>query len=150
MRSVLHVRNTAEGAEAINRWREGYDNDFEARMDWTLTSNYADANHHPIAVVNGDTSRHVLEISASAGSSVVLSADGSSDPDGDGLVHSWSFYDEPSSYEGSVSIEGNSSALATVRVPSNAGGQSIHVILQLRDDGAPNLSAYRRVIVDVR
>ena len=39
--------NTSEGAEAIKRWSEAYNNDFAARMDWSMTSNYADANHHP-------------------------------------------------------------------------------------------------------
>ena len=56
--------NTSEGANAIKRWSKGYDNDFQARMDWSITSTYSDANHHPIAVVNGDTSKRVLEISA--------------------------------------------------------------------------------------
>ena len=83
--------NTSEGAEAIRRWSKGYDNDFAARMDWSVTSRYSDANHHPIAVVNGDTSKRVLEVSASPGSSVALSANGSSDPDDDSLAYSWSF-----------------------------------------------------------
>ena len=64
--------NTAEGAKAIKRWSKGYDNDFAARMDWSVTSKYSDANHHPVAVVNGDTSRRVLEVSAAPGSSVTL------------------------------------------------------------------------------
>ena len=109
--------NTSEGAEAIKRWSKGYDNDFAARMDWSITSKYSDANHHPVAVVNGDTSRRVLEVSASPGSSVTLSADGSSDPDGDSLAYSWSFYKEPSSYDGSVKIENELSASATVISP---------------------------------
>ena len=119
-------------------------------MDWSITSNYSGANHHPIAVVNGDTTRQVLEVSASAGSSVALSAAGSSDPDGNGLVYSWYFYDEPSSYNGTVTIQNSSSAAATVQVPSNAGGQTIHVILELRDTGSPNLYVYRRVIINVQ
>ena len=119
-------------------------------MDWSVTSSYGDANHHPIAVVNGDTTRQVLEVSASAGSSVALSANGSSDPDGNGLVYSWWVYEEPSSYDGSVTIQGNSSASATVEVPSNAGGRNIHVILELHDNGSPNLYAYRRVIINAQ
>ncbi len=142
--------NTSEGAKAIKRWSKGYNNDFAARMDWSIASNYADANHHPIAVVNGDTSRQVLEVSVSPGSNVTLSADGSSDPDGDSLVYSWSFYSEPSSYSGNVTIENGSSDSATVAIPSNGGGKNIHIILELHDNGSPNLYAYRRVIINVQ
>jgi hypothetical protein len=142
--------NTSEGPEAIKRWRKGYDNDFAARMDWSITSNYADANHHPVAVVNGDTSRRVLEVAASPGSSVTLSAKGSSDSDGDALVYTWSFYDEPSSYDGSVTIQNSSSQTATVEIPSDAGGKNVHIILVLHDNGSPNLYAYRRVIITVQ
>lgn len=141
--------NTSEGASAISRWRPAYDNDFAARMDWSVTGNYSEANHHPIAVVNGDNTRNVLYMTASAGSSTVLSAAGSSDPDGDGLVYSWSYYDEPSTYNGSVTIN-SSSENATVQIPSNAGGRDIHVILTLHDTGSPNLYAYRRIVINVQ
>ena len=142
--------NTSEGAQAIKRWSKGYDNDFEARMDWSVTSKYSDANHHPIAVMDGDTSKRVLEVSASPGSSVALSANGSSDPDDDSLAYSWSFYKESSSYHESVKIENGASASATVSVPSNASGKRIHIVLEVLDDGAPNLCAYRRVIINVK
>jgi hypothetical protein len=142
--------NTAEKAEAIKRWSQGYDNDFAARMDWSITSNYADANHHPIAVLNGDNSRQILELSAAPGSSVKLDAKGSSDPDKNALNYSWSYYKEPSSYDGNVKIENSSSATATVSIPSDAGGKNIHVILELSDIGAPSLYSYRRVIINVK
>jgi hypothetical protein len=142
--------NTSEKAAAIKRWSKGYDNDFAARMDWSITGKYQDANHHPIAVVNGDTSRKVLEISGAPGSSVKLDATGSSDPDKNALKYAWSFYKEPSSYDGDVKIQNASSPAATVSIPSNAGGRSIHVILELHDNGSPNLYAYRRVIIHVK
>lgn len=142
--------NTEEKADAIKRWSNGYNNDFAARMDWSITSKYEDANHHPIAVLNGDKSRKVLEISASAGSRVKLNATGSSDPDGDALTYSWSFYNEPSSYDGSVKIENSSSALAELNLPKDASGKSIHIILEIHDDGTPNLYAYRRLIIEIK
>lgn len=141
--------NTSEGAEAIKRWSKGYNNDFQARMDWSVTSDYADANHHPIAIVNGDASRNVLELSAAPGSSVTLNADGSSDPDGDSLTYSWRYYREPSSYGGDVTIQHGATNAAVVEVPSNADGETIHIILELVDDGEPDLHAYRRVIISV-
>jgi hypothetical protein len=142
--------NTAEKAGAIKRWSKGYDNDFAARMDWSVTGNYAEANHHPVALANGDASRRVLEVAAIAGSPVKLTAEGSSDPDKNGLTYVWSVYEEPGSYKGSVTIENSSSSVATVVIPADASGKSIHVILELHDDGSPNLYAYRRVIIEVK
>ncbi|WP_231993796.1 DUF1593 domain-containing protein [Pseudobythopirellula maris] len=141
--------NTPDGASAIKRWNEGYNNDFAARMDWSVTPAYSDANHHPVAVVSGDATRKVLEISAQAGSTVNLSADGSSDPDGDTLSHRWSYYSEPSSYEGELQVQDGDSSSASVTLPDDASGKSLHFILELSDDGTPSLFAYRRVIVNV-
>jgi hypothetical protein len=142
--------NTAEGVKAIKRWSTGYDNDFAARMDWSITSNYAAANHHPVAVVNGDTSRRVLGVSAAPGSTVKLDANGSSDPDRNALNYAWSFYEEPGSYKGAVSIKDSSLSAATVTIPADAGGKRLHVILELSDDGSPSLFAYRRVIIEIK
>lgn len=146
----LMFGNTSEGAEAIKRWSEAYNNDFAARMDWSLTSQYTEANHHPIAVVNGDKSRRILEFSATPGETFTLSAADSSDPDDDSLTYSWLFYREPSSYEGPIAIEGQSSSTATMSIPSNASCTKIHIVLEVHDDGTPNLYAYRRVVFNVQ
>ncbi len=146
----LMIGNTSEGAKAIKRWSKAYDNDFAARMDWSITSKYSEANHHPIAVVNGNKSRRILEVSSTPGSTVSLSAKGSSDPDKDSLSYSWTFYDEPSSYDGELKIKCDDSESATLSVPSGAGGKNIHIILEVHDDGAPNLYAYRRLILNVK
>ena len=139
-----------EASESISRWKEALQNDFEARMDWTVTSNYADANHHPTAILNEDATRRVLEFSAAAGSTVELSAAGSSDPDGNDLSYSWWFYEEPSSHDDPVTIQGDSSVSAMVEVPSSAGGQSIHIVLEIQDNGSPSLTAYRRMLINVQ
>jgi len=142
--------NTLEGSKAINRWSEGYNNDFAARMDWSITSKYTDANHHPIAVLNGDHTRQVLEMTATAGSSMELSAAGSSDPDGNSLTYSWTFYDEPSSYDGPVTIQNSSSSSASLEIPEDAAGKTIHIVFEVHDNGTPSLYAYRRMIVNVQ
>jgi hypothetical protein len=141
---------TDAGSDAsINRWQGALENDFAARMDWSVKGNYSEANHHPIAILNGDRGKSVLEMSASPGSSVVLSAEGSSDPDSDSLSFKWWYYDEPSSYSGSVSISGDNSENATVEVPSGAGGKNLHIILEIADNGSPALTVYRRMIINV-
>ncbi len=142
--------NTSEGSAAISRWQSGYDNDFEARMDWSIKSEYSEANHHPIAIVNGDSTKQVLEISASPGSTVYLNAFGSFDPDGDSLSYKWSWYKEASSYFGrSVSIENSNTDAPTIQVPTDAVDKDIHIILELNDSGSPSLYAYRRVLIKV-
>jgi len=142
--------NTEEGAQAIKRWSNGYNNDFAARMDWSITNKYEDANHQPITVLNGDKTRQVLNLTTTAGSIIELSADGSFDPDGDSLIYSWSFYEEPSSYVGTVTIQNSSSSTAKLEIPKDADGKTIHIILEIHDNGSPNLYAYRRMIVNVQ
>jgi hypothetical protein len=138
-----------EGQIMVIRWSEGINNDFQARMDWSMTSNYSDANHHPAAFVNGDNTKDLLYLTVSAGSIVNLSAAGSSDPDGDSLHYSWEYYSEPSSYERNVTIENHNSPSVSVSVPPDAGGRNIHILLTVHDNGAPNLFAYRHLIINV-
>jgi hypothetical protein len=142
--------NSSEGASAISKWRAGYENDFAARMDWSINSNYASANHHPVARVNGNSSRDVIYLNAAPGSTVKLDASASNDPDNNSLNFNWSVYQEPSSYKGSVTISNNASSQASLLVPNDAQGKVIHVILTLRDSGTPNLYSYRRVVIQVQ
>ena len=139
--------NTSAGAESISRWRPAYDNDFQARMDWSVTTNYSEVNHHPKAVVNGDHTNQILYITADAGTTVDLNAAGSDDPDEDTISYNWYFYDEPSSYDGTVSIQNSSSSTAQVAMPSDASDKNIHIILEVTDNGEPTLTSYRRIIV---
>ncbi len=133
---------------SIYRWRRAYQNAFEARMDWCVKPRNQ-ANHEPVAVCNGDRGRGVLRIAADPGSQVKLSAAGSSDPDGDELSQRWWVYQEAGSYWGSPDIGGAETAEAALTVPRDAAGRTIHVILEVTDDGRPPLTAYRRAIVTV-
>lgn len=132
----------------IWRWRDAFQHDFAARMDWCVRP-YADANHNPSAVVNGHEGTSVLTATVPAGEVVRLSAIDSSDPDGDELTFRWWTYPEAGSYEGDdVVIEGANSPEASFRMPKGAEGETLHVILEVVDDGEPNLRAYRRIIVE--
>ncbi|MDZ7923616.1 MAG: DUF1593 domain-containing protein [Marinagarivorans sp.] len=136
--------------DEIKRWNGGYDNDFLARMQWSTTSNYKAVNHHPIIVLNGQERMSVMYMDVQAGEAVVLNASASKDPDGNNLNYAWEFYKAPSSYTGTVPVSGGTSSLATVQVPSDAKGKSIHMILTLKDSGSPSLTAYRRVVLNVK
>ncbi|MFY0688557.1 MAG: DUF1593 domain-containing protein [Cyclobacteriaceae bacterium] len=146
----LMYGNTSEGSESIKRWSEGYNNDFAARMDWSITDAYTAANHHPVAILNGDKSRNVLTMDASAGSIVMLSALGSSDPDNDALTYSWSYYKEPGTYPGMVEIKNPNASITGIQIPEDATDKRIHIILEIIDNGAPSLHAYRRMVINVK
>jgi hypothetical protein len=77
----------------IWRWREAFQHDFAARMEWTITD-VKSANHNPDAVVNGIGGRAPVTIEARAGAAVTLDAGGTHDPDGNALSYKWFYYPE--------------------------------------------------------
>ncbi len=132
----------------IARWRTAYQNAFAARMDWCVLPPEK-ANHEPLAVCNGDTTRRVLSLDAKPGQTIRLSADGSSDPDGNALSLRWWVYREAGTYWAAPTIEGATSPSASLTIPADASGRTIHVILEVTDRGRPPLTAYRRVVIRV-
>jgi hypothetical protein len=143
-----HTTNKA----TIWRWRPAYQNDFAARMDWTIKS-FAEANHPPVPNLG-----HHNRLAARPGERVRLSAEGSSDPDGDALSYEWFYYPEPGTFTLSnsrtgapVRIVGFDQATASFDVPTKQvlRNGTMHVILAVTDHGMPRLTRYRRVIVTV-
>ncbi|WP_225421530.1 nucleoside hydrolase-like domain-containing protein [Sphingomonas parva] len=138
----------------IWRWRRAFQNDFAARIDWT-TKPYAAANHPPTARLATPE-----RITAKPGERVRFSAAGSSDPDGDALSHEWFVYEEAGTRSMSNNVSGvkldvqnadqpeASLVVKTSRVVAPGTG-TIHVILAVTDHGAPRLTRYRRLIIDV-
>jgi hypothetical protein len=86
-------RSYTSDQATIWRWRTAFQNDFAARMDWTIRRP-GEANHSPKVVVNGRPGTEPLVLGAEVGRPVVLDADGTGDPDGDHLAYSWFFYPE--------------------------------------------------------
>jgi hypothetical protein len=158
-------RYTSDQA-TIWRWREAFQHDFSARMDWTMKE-FKDANHNPVVIVNGDSSKEPILIAAKVGVPVTLSAAGTTDPDGNELKYAWFYYPEAASAISKpvkpeevigergetelevlprVKIEGIDQEDAKV-LPQSTG--IAHVILAVEDDGTPSLTSYRRVILDI-
>jgi hypothetical protein len=136
---------------SINQDQSGYPNffpsaqhDFAARMKWSVTTKYSDANHEPNVKIEGPI--HVL---ASPGETIRLNGK-VSDPDNDKLsVKWWQF--KVGTYVNDVAISNASAEQCRVTIPPDAkAGQTIHLILEATDDGTPTLTRYQRVIVTVR
>jgi hypothetical protein len=143
-----HTTNHA----TIWRWRSAYQNDFAARMDWTVRP-YAEANHPPVAIL-----AHPAELSAKPGERVTMSAEGSSDPDGDTLSYLWFYYYEAGTFTTAnartpdvVPIENADHARASFVVPTRRvlRNGTMHFIVAVTDNGTPALTRYQRVIVNV-
>jgi hypothetical protein len=130
------------------RWRPALQNEFQARMDWCVRSP-AEANHPPVVELDGDRSRNVLEIDVKPRSAVHLTAQGSKDRDGDTLAYRWWVYKEAGTYGNPIQIEHADGVTATVHVPADSAGETIHVILEVTDDGTPPLTSHRRIVLRV-
>jgi hypothetical protein len=129
---------------AASRWFEDFQLDFAARLQWTVTPNYADANHEPeVFVPTG------VDLTATAGEKVRLVGN-AKDPDGDALSAKWWQYREADTYTGEVSVADPSQLKTWLTVPTDAPvGSTIHLILEVQDDGSPSLTSYQRVVITV-
>ena len=118
--------------------------DFAARLKWSVTDKYADVNHEPVVQIEGP-----LNILVAAGEKIIINGV-VSDPDGDAVsVKWWQFH--AGSYANKVVISNANSAHTEVLIPTDAlGGQTIHLILEAKDNGIPSLTSYQRIIITVR
>jgi Cellulose-binding Sde182, nucleoside hydrolase-like domain/Cellulose-binding protein Sde0182, C-terminal domain len=118
--------------------------DFAARLKWSVTTKYADANHPPLVRVEGP-----LHIMANPGEKIRLNA-AVSDPDGDSVAIEWWQF-RVGTYPNEVTILNSTSTQAEVLIPADAKpGETIHVILEGTDNGSPALTRYQRVIITIR
>lgn len=131
----------------IWRWRDHFQNDFAARMDWCVADSYAKANHNPIAVINGIKGKDVVYLQADGKQKIMLSAKGCSDPDGDDIDVKWWIYPEAGTVSG-AELSASQGEVTEVNL-SKVGGKhgTLHVILQVNDHGTPTLYAYRRIVI---
>jgi hypothetical protein len=132
------------------RWRQAFFNDIRCRMDWCIES-FEDANHHPVAVLNGDASNEILIQDVKSGDQITLSAKGSSDPDGDELEYRWWFYPEAGTYDGVPVISEPDGLSTSVTFPPDGGNGEIHIILEVKDrNEIASLWDYRRMVFQVK
>ncbi|KAF1957874.1 DUF1593-domain-containing protein [Byssothecium circinans] len=172
----LDGRTYVSNQATIWRWREAYQNDFAARMQWTLSADVASVNHAPVPIVNGSKGPEPLLISIEASENVILDGSSSYDPNGNELKFSWFQYREPSTAWGDVidpqlvkmdikpvedvkALPGSKvqfvlpgpekCAIDFVTGKAQSKGQVLHIILEVKNNGSPCLYSYKRVVIHV-
>jgi hypothetical protein len=133
----------ADNKVTLWRWRDDFQNDFAARMDWCL-SGYKKANHAPVPVLKQD-----VAITVKSGQQFSLDASDSYDPDGDSFGFLWFNYTEAGTYKKEIKILPENYPGVSILAPEVEKKETIHIILKVSDKGTPVLSRYKRVIVTV-
>ena len=123
-------------------------NDFMARMQWAAEGK---GNLNPYIVIPNDTINITItkKKKVKKGTMIPLTLDASKsfDPDGDNLQFSW--WQQPEIGKTKVKIEQADQPIATLRIPADAKGDTIHIICEVHDDGPYHLPAYRRIIIKI-
>jgi hypothetical protein len=118
--------------------------DFAARMKWSVTPSFAGANHEPSARIEGP-----LQLVAFPGQSIKLSAT-ASDPDGNKLSTRWWQFQLPGT-TGLLEFSSTQLHQTMVAIPKDAKKEEkYHVIFEVTDSGSPSLTRYQRVIITVK
>lgn len=168
-RVKVNERTYTSNHATIWRWRDAFQNDFAARIKWSMEPDFTKANHHPVIVINGAKDLTPVRIDAEAGSTVTLDATGTYDPDGRSLTYKWWHYREPTATQWWVEAEVQELSIkkidaegvkveVTLPPPDKCAvelmsrkpvqkGQLLHLILEVTDDGSPSLTSYRRVLI---
>jgi hypothetical protein len=119
-------------------------NDFAARLKWSVTPKYANANHAPVITIEGP-----LSVLAIPGEIIRLNGN-VVDPDGNKISIKWWQF-QTGTYPDKVNISNDNTSKAKILIPKNAvAGQTIHIILEANDDGTPVLTRYQRVTIFVK
>lgn len=141
----------------IWRWRQAYQHDFAARMQWSAVAaaNAAENNHAPVVVLNDTCGPDVFELTYQVGGSLVLDASKSWDPDSDALSFDWFHYREVTKRMQEGVITKVSEDIAVEKLDETGGlvllkpltNETMHIILSVMDDSDMSLTTYRRIIL---
>lgn len=165
---------TYEAQYSLSRWFTDIQNDFAARVDWCLTNDDNEVNHAPsVSVEEG------IDITAKSGEKVILTANGEDQDGDNLTYKWWRYHEadtyqdsEPTTQEeketvgdlqidikrtpgeeeniNSIEIENSNSNQMSFVIPEDAKkGDTIHMIVEVQDDGNHKLKHYQRVIITV-
>lgn len=122
---------------------EAAQNDFAARLTWSNTSIFKNANHAPVLQVVGKTQ---YELHAGGQIEIEFAA---TDPDKNSLIQNWYQLKLPNQ-EKTLIIKPVSEKKILVKIPDDLiPGHEFHVIGQVTDNGIPQLTRYCRIIITV-
>jgi len=122
-------------------------NNFAARMDW---ADQGKGNRNPVVIINGDSGFVPIHIENKQGKLITLDASKSYDPDNDQISFKWWILPEAGTYQKEIKISKKESNKITIKLPSDSAEQNVHVICEVTDNGTPNLTSYRRIIVYIK
>jgi hypothetical protein len=131
-------------AASYSRWIEAANRDFQTRMDWCAAETFDDANHKPAIKIEGD-----LDRSVKSGELVSLDASKSTDPDGNPITFRWWQYYEAGSFKHMVTIDQPAGKRISLVAPKVEKPETIHLILEITDQGKPSLFSFQRMIITV-
>lgn len=145
----VNIVGGMSSAYTFTRWFDDIQNDFAARADWCVASNYNDANHRPTVSV-----REGIDLTAAPGQNITLHA-AAVDPDGDNVSYKWWQYYEADTYsgesDGKLSMEKTQADTVQFKIPEDAkSGDTIHMIVKVKDERENYMSHYQRVIITVQ
>ncbi len=145
--------DSAESARRVRwslaRWNEAIANDFAARMDRCVLPPEK-VNHPPVPVISGDATTRVLQRTIASGATLELDATGTRDPDGNTVRYLWWHYAEADRGPAKLGLENATSSRVRLSAPRVSQPEIIHLILSVTDNGVPQLTSYRRVILNVQ
>lgn len=127
----------------ILRWAADFQNDWASRADWCVKG-VKESNHPPVAKVKGPLNQNVR-----GGQTVTLAAESIADPDGDAVTCRWWQYQEAGTASAVAISNPASLDKASFIVPSEPG-KTIHIVLEVSDDGTPPLKQWQRMIFAIQ
>jgi hypothetical protein len=105
---------------------------------------FKNANHAPQILVKGGNNKTVKP-----GQKITLTASGI-DPDKNKVALTFWQYSEVSTFKEKAIITPMNNTNAGIEIPKSAKtGDTIHIIVEGKDDGVPSLTRYRRVVLRV-
>ena len=104
--------------------------------------------YNPQVIINSDDGLAPLHLYVEEGQTLQLDASASTDADGDALTFLW--WQQPEIGKGLLTVVQPEAPTVDVTIPSDASGQTYHLICEVHDASPFRLVAYRRIILTVR
>lgn len=143
--AVDSFQNEKNARSTVYRWRADFQNDWAARMDWCV-NNFQNCNHVPQINMNGSLGTQILKIETKAGKQIALDASQSTDPDGQPINFDWFFYPKADNQSSLPELKINGGKASFI-MPLMERGVCLYMVLKVTDNGSPQLSAYKRIII---